>query len=173
MGDIKINHDIPMTYAKFGTMTNLVQNSKIPLKTRVKFLNNFVYSRLTSSCQNRNLTVGQLENLDIRYRNHLRRMIRGGFKPIGPNNGDFRYNLNNEKVHLICCASYVSNFIRKQQEDYAGHVVRIPIERCEKQLIFHNHKYHRIRRVTPSLLKQVLKFNNSTVDNFFNGSKKY
>ena len=100
-------------------------------------------------------------------------MIRGGFKPIGANNGDFRYNLNNEKVHLICCASYVSNFIRKQQEDYAGHVVRIPIERCEKQLIFHNHKYHRIRRVTPSLLKQVLKFNNSTVDNFFNGSKKY
>ena len=87
-------------------------------------------------------------------------------------NGDFRYKLNNEKVHAICCISDVNNFIRKQQKDYAGHVVRMPIERCEKQLMFIDDKYHRIGRVTPSLLEQVLKFNNSTIDNFINNAIK-
>ena len=66
-------------------------------------------------------------------------MIRGGFKRIGDNDGDFQYKLNNEKVHSICCTSDVSNFIRKQQNDSAGHVIRMPIERYEKQLVFNTH----------------------------------
>ena len=51
-GNIEINHPIQMSYAKFATMANLLQNSKIHLKTRVKFLNSFVRSRLTYSCHN-------------------------------------------------------------------------------------------------------------------------
>ena len=50
--DIKINDRIQMAYAKFATMTNLIQNSKINLKTRIKGLNSFVRSKLTYSCQN-------------------------------------------------------------------------------------------------------------------------
>ena len=87
-------------------------------------------------------------------------MIRGSFKCIGDNDGDFWYELNNEKVHAISCTSDVSNFVWKQQKDYAGHVVRIFIECCEKQLMFNDDKYHRIGRVTSFLLEQVLKFNN-------------
>ena len=83
-------------------------------------------------------------------------MIVGGFKRIGGNDGDFRYKLNNEEVHAICYASDVSNLIRKQQKDYVGHVVRMPIERYEKQLKFNDGKHHRIGRVTPSLLEHVL-----------------
>ena len=52
MGEIEINHRIQMAYAKFATMTNLIQNSKIHLNTRVKVLNSFVRSRLTYSCKN-------------------------------------------------------------------------------------------------------------------------
>ena len=85
------------------------------------FLNSFFRSRLGYSCQNWNLTVGQFQKLDVTYQNLLRRMITG-FKCIVDNDGDFWYNLNNEKVHTICCASNVSNFIRKQQKDYAGNV---------------------------------------------------
>ena len=33
------------------------------------------------------------------------------------------------------------------------------IELCEKQLMFKDDKYHRIGRVTPTLLEPVLKFN--------------
>ena len=78
-------------------------------------------------------------------------MIKGGILEIticiGDNDVDFRYKLNNEKVHVISCTSDVSNFIQKQQNNYAGHVVRMPIERCEEQLTFHDDKCHRIRRV--------------------------
>ena len=61
-------------------MSNLLQNRHIFLKTRVKFLNSFVRSRLTYSCQNWNLTLRQYEKLDVTYRNLLRRMVHGGFK---------------------------------------------------------------------------------------------
>ena len=127
-----------MAYAKFAVMANFLQNYKIHLKTRVKFLNSFVgSSRLTSSCQNWNLNVGQFEKLDITYHNLLRRMIRGGFKRTGDNDGDLR------DIHAIYCTSDVSNFIRKQQKNYVGHVVRMPIERCEKQLMFNDDKCHK------------------------------
>ena len=126
MGEIEINHRIQMAYAKFATMTNLIQNSKIHLNTRVKVLNSFVRSR------------------------RKMKMIRGGFKSIGDNDEYFRYKLNNLKIHAICCTSDVSNFIRKQQKNYAGHLVRRHIERCEKQLMFKDNKCHRTGRVTPS-----------------------
>ena len=80
-GDIEINHCMQMAYPKFANMINLLQNSKIHLRTRVKFLNSFVRSRLTYSCQNWNLTVGQFGKLHVTYHNLLRRMI-DGFKRI-------------------------------------------------------------------------------------------
>ena len=61
MGQIEINHLIQMAYAKFATMTNLIQNSTIHLNTRVKVLNSFV-------CSCREM-----------------KMIRGGFKSNGDN----------------------------------------------------------------------------------------
>ena len=138
-------------------------------------MNSFVRNRLMYSCQNRNLSMGQFKKLDVTYRNLLRRMIRGGFNCIGNNDGDIRYKLDNEKVHAICYISDVSNFIWKQQNDYASHVIRMSIEHLEKKLMFNDDKYHRTsnRRVTPSLLEQVLKFNNSTIDNFINNSMKH
>ena len=61
---------------------------------------------------------GSIWKLDVTDRNPL----------IGDNDGDFRYKLNNEKAHAICCTSDVSNFIQKQQEDYAGRIITMPIE---------------------------------------------
>ena len=172
MGDIEINYHIQVAYAKLAAMTNLHQNFKIYLRTRIMFLNSFVRSRLAYSCQNWNLTVGQLEKLDFTYGNLRRRMMRDRFKRIGDNNGDFQYKLNNEKVHAMCCISVVRDFFQKEQKDYAGHVVGMPNERCEKQLMFNECKYHRIGTVTPIHLEQVLKFNNPSIDSFINNSLK-
>ena len=95
-------------------------------------------SRLTYSCQNWNLTNSQFQRLDVTYRTLLRRMIRGGFKRIDYDDGDFRYKITNDKLHEICKTSDVSNFIRLQQKRYAGHVIRMPIERNAKQLMFND-----------------------------------
>ena len=100
MEEIEINHRMQMADAKFVTMINLIQNSKIHLNARVNVLNSFVRSR------------------------RKMKMIRGGFKSIEDNDEYFRYKLNNLKIHAICCTSDVSNFIWKQQKNYGGHLVR-------------------------------------------------
>ena len=168
-GDIEINFRIQMALGKFASMSNLLQNHGIHLSTRVKFLNSFVRSRLTYSCQNWNLTTAQFVKLDVTYRTLLRRMVRGGFNRVNTD-GDFRLKIDNEKLHHFC--QDVSLFIRKQQKNYAGHVVRIPADRGIKQLMFNSDKYHIIGRTTPSLLEQVLSDNNLTVERFINLSMK-
>ena len=160
-----------MALGKFASMSNLLQNRGIHLSTSVKFLNSFVRSRLTYSCQNWNLTKAQFVKLDVTYRTLLRRMVRRGFNRVDTD-GDFRFKISNEKLHNICNTEDVSIFIRKQQKNYAGHVVRMPVDRSIKQLMFNCDKYHRIGRTTPSLLEQVLSDNNLTVERFINLSMK-
>ena len=106
-GDIRINFRIQMALGKFASMSNLLQNHGIHLSTRVKFLNSFVRSRLTYSCQNWNLTTVQFVKLDVTYRTLLRRMVRRGFNRIDTD-GDFRFKIDNEKLHHICHTEDVS-----------------------------------------------------------------
>ena len=84
-GDVELNHRIQMANVKFAEMSNLLQNSKIHIRIRIKFLNSYIRSRLTYSCQNWNLKSRQYDRLDVVYRMFLRRMIRGGFKQIDTN----------------------------------------------------------------------------------------
>ena len=98
-GDVEINHRIQMAQMKFASLSNLLQNRSILMKTRIKFLNSFVRSRLVYACQNWNLTIAQYEKIDSVYQTLLRRMVRGGFKRQG--DGDFRYKLSNIKIHFV------------------------------------------------------------------------
>ena len=103
IGDIEINHRIQLAQMKFASMTNLLQNRNISLRTKITFLNSFVRSRLVYSCQNWNPTTNQFEKIDIVYRQFLKRMIKGGYKRV-EGDGEFRYKLNNKKVHSISSA---------------------------------------------------------------------
>ena len=62
-------------------------------------------------------------------------MIRRGFNQVDTN-GDFRFKIDNEKLHHICHTEDFNLFIRKQQKNYPGHVVRMPVDRGIKQLMF-------------------------------------
>ena len=84
--------------------------------------------------------------------------------------GDFCFKIDNEKLHNICHTEDVRTFIRKQQKNYVGHVVWMPVDRGIKQLMFNSDKYHRIGRTTPFLLEQVFSDNNLTVERFINSS---
>ena len=81
-GNIELNHRIQMANVKFAEMSNILQNSKIHIQTRIKCLNSFVRSRLTYSCQNCNLKSGQYDRLIVVYRMFLQRMVRGCFKCV-------------------------------------------------------------------------------------------
>ena len=174
-GDAEVNHRIQIASAKFSQMTNLLQNFRINLRTRVLFLNSFIRSRLTYSCQNWNVNSTQLNRLDTTYRNLLRRMIRGGFKFVDEKNNDFRLAIDNERLHSICGTEDVSNFIMKQQRSYAEHVIRMSTTRNVKLMLFNDDRYTRRGRPTKTLLEQVVERENVTLDRFCKNalSKKY
>ena len=167
-GDTELNHRIQMSAVKFAQLAKLLLNFKIHLKTRIKFFNSFIRSRLVYSCQNWTLTSSQYDRLDVSYRTFLRRMVRGGFRRISDENGESRYRISNAKLHSICGTSDVSNFVKSQQCSYAAHVIRMPTERSIKKLMFNDDKYSKPGRSFMSLLEQVCSISNKTVDGFCN-----
>ena len=105
--------------------------------------------------------------LNVTYWTLLPKMIRHGFNRVD-SDGDFRFQINNKKLHNICHTEDISTFIRKQEKNYTGHVVWMPVDCGIKQLMFNSDKNHRIGRTTPSLLEQVWSDNNLTVERLIN-----
>ena len=165
-GDTELNYRIQIANAKFFELSNLLENFTIHLKTRIMFLNSFVRSRLTYACQNWNLNTAQYDRLDAFYRKLLRKMIRGGFKRIDRGEMDFRYKVSNVKLHTICKTNDVSTYVKEQQFKYASHVVRMSLKRGTKQLMFNNDKYTKVGRHALTLLEQVVKDRNTTLNAF-------
>ena len=154
---------------------NLLQNHKINLRTRITFLDSYVRSRLTHSCQNWTLTSAQYDRLDVVYRRFLRRMVRGGFSRRDDDDdqeNQFKYKMTNNKIHSICNTVDLSVFIKAQQKSYACHLIRTPIERSIKKLMFNNDHYVKVGRSVPSLLDQVVSNNNTTVEQLCNDAMR-
>ena len=150
-------------------MMNLLQNHKIHIRTRITFLNSYVRSRLTHSCQNWTLTSAQYDRMDVVYRTFLRRMVRGGFsRQDDDQENQFKYKMTNNKLHSICNTVDLSDFIKGQQKSYACHLIRTPIERSIKKLLFNDDQYVKVGRSVPSLLDQVVSNSNTTVEQLCN-----
>ena len=174
-GETELNHRIQLANAKFAEMMNLLQNHRINLRTRITFLDSYVRSRLTHSCQNWTLTSAQYDRLDVVYRRFLRRMVRGGFSRRDDDDdqeNQFKYKMTNNKIHSICNTVDLSVFIKAQQKSYACHLIRTPIERSIKKLLFNNDHYVKVGRSVPSLLDQVVSNNNTTVEQLCNDAMR-
>ena len=154
-GDWEINSRIEAARNKFSSMSNLLLNHLIYLETRVAFLCAYVRRRLVFSCANWVITAEQSRKIDSTWCYFLRRMVRGGFCQLDPDDEEnFRlYYINNE-IHGICKTENVSNFVRIQQRKYASHLVRS--RTCmTKMLLFQEDKCNKRGRNTNILLKQV------------------
>ena len=148
-GDVELNHRTQLANSKFAEKLNLLQNYNIRLRTRIKFLDSYVRSRLTYGCQNWNLSQTQFDRLDVCYRRFLRRMVRGGFRrKEGDEN--FSYKMNDAKLHRLCGTTDLSHFIKDQQCNYAAHIVRTANDRSAKKLMFSSDKNLKAGRTIPS-----------------------
>ena len=165
-GDTELNHRIQLSRAKFAEKSNLLQNFRIDLRTRISFLNSFVRSRLTYACQNWNLTLAQYERMDVVYRRFLRRMVRNGFRYVDEANNDYRLTISNEQLHTICGTQDLSTFIKSQQSNYLSHVIRMSCERSTKQLLFNSDKCTKRGRPIKTLLEQVTSNQNISISEF-------
>ena len=144
----------------------MLQNFQINLKTRIVFLNSFVRSSLVHACQNWNLNTQEFGRVDVTYRKFLRRMVRGGFAFVNQAENDYRYVISNAQLHRICGTSDVSYFIRSQQHHYTSHVIRMPLERSLKKLIFNDDHYTKRGRPIQSLFDQVIEVRNTSVNQY-------
>ena len=167
-GDPEINHRIQLAVSKFADLSNLLQNQRIHLKTRINFLNSFVRSTLTYASQNWNANANQIERLYVVYRGFLRRMVRGGYRDVNETENDYRFLISNEQLHNLCGTSDLSTFIRKQQFDYAKHVIRMPQCRSVKLLAFNSDKYTKRGRPCKTLFDIVTNENGLSLDELCN-----
>lgn len=78
-GDSEVNFRISLAESKFNELKTKLRNFSIPLSSRVLFLNAFVRSRLTYSCQTWSLSTAQLSKIISCYIGCLRKMLRNGF----------------------------------------------------------------------------------------------
>ena len=102
----------------------------------------------------------------------LRRMIRRGFERKVDENGDktYEYVLSNEDVLEICKTENVLEFIRKQQENYLGHIARHNNTSMVKRLLFNNNKNFKRGRPAKTLEDYVL--NGRSADQFYKEALK-
>ena len=67
-------------------------------------------------------------------------MVRHGFNRVDTDR-NFRFKIITKSfIIFFFHTEDVSTFIRKQQKNYAGHVVRMPVDRGIKQLMFNSDK---------------------------------
>eukprot|EP00111_Clytia_hemisphaerica_P007839 TCONS_00022791-protein len=93
-------------------------------------------------------------------------MVRGGFRYVDEVNNDFRYVISNNQLQTICGTSDVNVFIKQQQRNYAAHVVRMPSGRLSKLLMFNDDKNCKRGRISLTLLDQVIKNENCSIEKF-------
>ena len=168
-GWTEINFRIDSAKAQFAQQKNLFTNHNISIKTRTKFLNSYVRSRLTYSCQNWALTKIQFNKLDSVYATFLRKMVRNGYSRQASldNTINYKFKFTNAALYNLCGTLPLSSFIHNSQKKYLAHLVRQPNSCFTKQLIFNNDKYHKRGNPGPTLHTQVLNMYESSPADFF------
>ena len=76
--------------------------------------------------------------------------------------------ISNNKLHDTCATIDMSLFIKKRQQNYAGQLIRNDWSRVTKKTAFNDNKYKKSGRSVPSLLDQIVRNGNTTVEAFCN-----
>ena len=158
LGQSEISNRINSANSAFQQHKYLLRNFHISLKTRVKFLNSFVRTRLTYGCQCWSCTKAISQKFDSCYRQMLRKMIWRGFERFEKDN-DFSYKICNIQLHKICKTEDVSTFIQQQQTKYLAHTIRRPNNTATKQLTFESCKRTKKGRKPNTLTSNVVQSN--------------
>ena len=159
-GWTEIENRIDSAKTQFAIRKNLFQNHSLSLHLRIQFLNSLARSRLTYGCQNWALTKAQYDKLDSTYRIMLRRMIKGGCRKRKNDENPaeaMKFFYDSNKIHEICQTEDISGYVKRQQRNYAAHIIRTSSAEPTKQFMFNNDKYRKPGQHAPELLQQVVK----------------
>jgi len=148
-GDSEVNYRISLAEKKFNELKSKLFNFKIPRAIRLKFLNAFVRSRLTYSCQTWSLTVRQINKINSFYIRCLRFMVRNDFirtngkylkQKVDQQDDDddivYSFRYTNEDIWKITKCEKLDTFIMRLKTRYLAHLPRQANTTISKQLIF-------------------------------------
>ena len=170
IGQRELNHRIGSAAGAYYKNRQLLTNSKVWLKTRVKFMNAIVRSRLIYGCHAWRPTQKEMRKLNATYNSYLRRIVTGGYrrKRPPPKNSsmieektdmdqdyDMGFIINNTKLYQITGQQPLSKTYECQQENWVKHVIRQPNSALTKNLMFECVKSSRYR--VESVFQRVLK----------------
>lgn len=132
-----VEHRIANAEAKYQELKNVLSDQEIALKTRTKFLESCVRSRLLYSVQAWNMTAREQAQIEAQWNNFLRRLVRGGFRhrerEVQINNPDgttsvkteLPFCLTNEAIYRITGSQFIGIFLEQQKIKYLAHVCRM------------------------------------------------
>ena len=137
-------------------------NKNILLHTRMKLLDALVRSRLTYACQSWTVTQTQMQRLTSCYCSMIRKMIKGGYRR---EKDSWRFALSNEDLLKIAKSEGIAEYVKRQQRNYAAHIIRKDNSSTSKRLMFND---NRIRKTGPktTLLKSAIDNTNETRESF-------
>ena len=161
-GDTEIELRIDLAESKFYEMGRTFMNRKISLQTRVQILNTLVRSRLTYACQSWTVTQTQLARLKSTYCSMLRKMVKGGYRR---EKDKWNFVLSNEQLLEMAKTEDIQLFIKRQQRNFAAHIVRKKNASTSKRLMFNNDRIHKTGPKM-SLLKSTIEYTKETLATF-------
>ena len=131
-------------------------------------LNALVRSRLTYSCQTWNCTKLQLNKLNALYLGFIRRMVTGGFKR---KESSWSYVYTNKALLELAQTEDLISYVRKQQRKYVEKIIIRDNRNTAKRLLFDDEKARK-PGPQPSLLSNVLKNENTTINNLIETARE-
>ena len=176
IGQKELEHRVTSAHNAFAEYRQLMTNKTIKLSTRCTFLKTLVRSRLTYGCHSWRPNQEELSKLNATYRFFLRSMVRNGHARVDPSPRetnlnesdeqssddideeaiDWRYVINNQRLHQITATVSVSEFYEEQQANWVSHVIRRNNNNVCKELTFNSVKRTRLGRKIPSILERAV-----------------
>ena len=162
-GETELNLRSDATDCKFYSLARNLMNMKIRLTTRIRILNSLVRSRIVYSCQTWSTTKVQLNRMNALYLTFIRKMVKGGYKRKGDT---WSFVFSNEDLIRMAKTTDLSSYIRKQQRNYAGHIIRKENSSIVKRLFFNSNASHKPGRQT-TLHSSVIMAEKRTKEEFY------
>ena len=136
-----IEHRIASATAKFHELKKVFTNNRISIKTRGRYLNAFVRSRLCYNIATWNNPEHFVNKLDVEWHQILRKSIKGGFRRR--ENGHYYYT--NVDLRRIIGVMSIERYAERQQLKWIAHCIRMENDTLQKLSLFMipSKKYYR------------------------------
>ena len=127
---------ISKAMAKFNEYRTVFSDRYVHMGTKRKLLEACVRMRLTYSSQAWLPNEKEITKMESCWSQMLRSLVRGGWKRVNKDEGDYSFCYNNDEVMNIVKTVPIRNFVYEQHLKYIGHVCRGENYTLTKMMLF-------------------------------------